>query len=144
MLINELAVLIVCFVQTSVPSRCFRRKRGCFHCPRWTTQPFLITLNIRTNPVSIGSLVNVLIRGSIDSCLSLSRYRSLWFSIWLCLSHQPALISRMPSALTSVPFPRDWFHAVIPSLTRQTTPQLTSMSDLKYLNPSPISVLIGP
>lgn len=53
-----------------------------------------------------------------------------------------ALISWSPSALF-IPCLQDWFHTVIPSLKRQTSQQLTSKADLKYLRPSPFSFLIG-
>lgn len=53
-----------------------------------------------------------------------------------------ALISCSPATLF-IPWLQDWFHTVIPSLKRQTSQQLTSKADLRYLRPSPFSSLIG-
>lgn len=78
---------------------------------------------------------------SLSLCLSIS---ALSFPSPHSSSSPPstALISWSPSTLF-IPCLQDWFYTLIPSLKRQTSQQLTSKADLKYLKRSPFSFLIG-
>lgn len=101
----------------------------------------LTSFPIPYTPAIVTTLQQLLLPDS-SSCRTVAQ--SLSFSSHLT-PHPPTsapLISRSPSKLF-IPWLQDWFHTVIPSLKRQTSQQLTSKADLRYLTPSPFSSLIG-